>query len=589
VNAGEIDIESALLGENLPNGEVNLTPLERNRRGKIEVAGKTVQNGAGLSKMKTPLHILHLEDSPSDAKLVQSTLEAGGIDCTTTRVQTRGDLISALERGGIDLILSDFSLAAFDGLSAAALVRTRWAGIPLIIVSGTPGEEGAIDSFKNGATDYVLKEHLSRLVPAVRRALQAVDAATKCRRLETHLIEAEKMEAIGRLSSRMAHDFSNILAVIVGYNDLITSALGHESPLRKYTEEIRQASNRAAGLTRQLLVFSRKQLVQPSVIDPNDAIQELNKLIRRLIDEKISITIIPGRQTGRVRVDSGYLIQVLLNLVFNARDAMPDGGRLAIETKELTLDKEYADAHPGTTAGRYAMLSVADTGTGMTEEVKARLFEAFFTTKPSGTGLGLASCRTIVQEAGGHIDVESEVGKGTTVKIYLPRVEQTCDLATTTIRASPSLPRTEPIRFRDKAPPPTRSFQRILVVDDDISIRRLNTEMLIRSGYQVDAATDGEAGWKALQGNSYDLVITDNFMPKVTGVEMVKKLHAAGMKLPVIMATAMLPQEEFISHPWLQDVTTLLKPFRGNDLLTAVKKILASNVPSEILPDVHSV
>jgi two-component system, cell cycle sensor histidine kinase and response regulator CckA len=581
-------MESPLLGGNSRSGGTQLKTAGGKSPGKDQVFGQRLQREAGLSKMKPPLHILHLEDNPNDAELVHSTLEAGGIACTTIRVQTRDDLISALERGGIDLILSDFSLAAFDGLSAVALVRTRWAAIPLIIVSGTPGEEGAIDSFKSGATDYVLKEHLSRLVPAVSRALQEVEAAAKCRRLETHLVEAQKIEAIGRLSSGMAHDFSNILAVIVGYNDLITAALGQESPLRKYTEEIRQASNRAAGLTRQLLVFSRKQLVQPSIIDPNDAIQELNKLIRRVIDEKISITIVPGRQTGRVKVDSGYLIQVLLNLVFNARDAMPDGGRLAIETKELTLDQEYADAHPGTTSGSYAMLSVADTGTGMTDEVKARLFEAFFSTKPSGTGLGLASCQTIVQEAGGHIDVESEVGKGTIVKIYLPRVEQTFDLATTTVRTSPSLPRTEPIRVGHEAPAPTKSIWRILVVDDDISIRRLSTEMLIRSGYQVDAAADGAAGWKALQGNSYDLVITDNFMPKMTGVEMVKKLHAAGMKLPVIMATAMLPQEEFVSHPWLRAVTTLLKPFRANELLSAVKKILASNVSAGSSPDVHS-
>jgi two-component system, cell cycle sensor histidine kinase and response regulator CckA len=526
--------------------------------------------------MKSPLHILHLEDNPNDAKLVESTLRAGGIAGAITCVQTRDDLILALERGGIDLILSDFSLAAFDGLSAAELVRSRWAAIPLIIVSGTPGEEGAIAAFKSGATDYVLKEHLTRLVPAVRRTLQEVEAAAKCRRLEAHLIEAQKMEAIGRLSGGMAHDFNNILAVIVGYNDLVTSGLGQESPLRKYTEEIRQASNRAAGLTRQLLVFSRKQLVQPSVIDPNDAVQELNKLLRRLIDERISVTIVPGRQTGRVKVDSGYIIQVLLNLVFNARDAMPDGGHLTIETNDVTLDKGYADAHPGTTPGRYVRLSVADTGTGMTEEVKARLFEAFFTTKPSGTGLGLATCRTIVQQAGGHIDVESEIGKGSTVKLYLPRVEQTFDLSTTAIRTGPPWHNTEPARVEDGAPAPGKSIRRILVVDDDISIRQLSTEMLIRSGYEVDAAADGAAGWKALQGKSYDLVITDNFMPKVTGIEMVKKLHAAGMKLPVIMATAMLPQDELVSNPWLQGVTTLLKPFRADELLSAVKKILCT-------------
>jgi two-component system cell cycle sensor histidine kinase/response regulator CckA len=525
--------------------------------------------------MKSPLQILHLDDNPNDAKLVQSLLEAEGIACASTCVQTRDDLILALERGGIDLILSDFSLAAFDGLSAAELVRTRWAATPFIIVSGTPGEEGAIESFKSGATDYVLKEHLSRLVPAVRRALHEAKAAAKCRRLEAHLIEAQKMEAIGRLSSGMAHDFNNILAVIVGYNDLVTSGLGQESPLRKFTEEIRQASNRAAGLTRQLLVFSRKELVQPSVIDPNDALKELSKLLRRLLDEKISIAIVPGRQTGRVKVDFGYLIQVLLNLVFNARDAMPDGGRLTIESKDVTLDKGYADAHPGITRGRYVTLSVADTGTGMTEEVKSRLFEAFFTTKLSGTGLGLATCRTIVQQAGGHIEVDSEIGKGSTVKIYLPRVEEAFELATTAIWKRP-LQGAEPLRVEDGASRPGKSIQRILVVDDDISIRQLSTEMLIRSGYEVDAAADGAAGWKALQDKSYDLVITDNFMPKVTGVEMVRKLHVAGMKLPVIMATATLPQDEFVSQPWLQAVTTLLKPFRADELLSAVKKTLAA-------------
>jgi two-component system, cell cycle sensor histidine kinase and response regulator CckA len=527
--------------------------------------------------MKSPLYILHLEDNPNDVKLVRSTLEAGGIACATTCVQTRDELIFALEQGSIDLIFSDFSLAAFDGLSAAALVRGRWPGIPVIIISGTPGEKEAIDSFKSGATDYVLKEDLARLVPAVHRALQEVEAVAKCRRLETHLIEAQKMEAICRLSSGMAHDFNNILAVIVGYNDLVTSGLGQESPLRKYTEEIRQASNRAAGLTRQLLVFSRKQLVQPSIIDPNDAIQEVQKLLRRLIDEKISITIVPGRQTGRVKVDFGYITQVLLNLVFNARDAMPDGGQLIIESKDVTLGETYANAHPGTTPGRYVTLSVADTGTGMTDEVKARLFEAFFTTKSSGTGLGLVTCRTIVEQAGGHIDVDSEVGKGSTVKIYLPRVEQTFDPATIGIRTGPSRLGTELLRIQEGAARAGKSTQRILVVDDDISIRQLSTEMLIRAGYEVDAAADGAAGWKALQGKSYDLLITDNFMPKVTGIEMVKKLHAAGMKLPVIMATAMLPQEEFVSHPWLQAVTTLLKPFQANLLLSAVKKILTAD------------
>ena len=265
-------------------------------------------------------------------------------------------MIHALERGGIDLILSDFSLAAFDGFYRRGTCAHQMGGYP---------SDYPVRDARGRRSDRFFQKWRDRLCaegtpltsgPGSKPRLAGGGNPPPNAGGETHLIEAQKIEAIGRLSSSMAHDFSNILAVIVGYNDLITAALGQDSPLRKYTEEIRQASNRAAGLTRQLLVFSRKQLVQPSIIDPNDAIQELNKLIRRVIDEKISITIVPGRQTGRVKVDSGYLIQVLLNLVFNARDAMPDGGRLAIETKELTLDQEYADAHPGTTSGRYAML-----------------------------------------------------------------------------------------------------------------------------------------------------------------------------------------------------------------------------------------
>src|SRR5665647_811299 len=186
--------------------------------------------------MKSPLHILHLEDDPNDAALIQSTLEAGGIICATTCVQSHDDFVAALEHGGIDLILSDFSLPAFDGLSALEIVRTKWPAIPFILVSGTLGEERAIDSLKRGATDYVLKERLARLVPAVHRAMQEVKERTERRRLEAQFIEAQKMEVIGQLAGGVAHDFNNILAVIMGYSDLIMSELGPASPLQKYAE-----------------------------------------------------------------------------------------------------------------------------------------------------------------------------------------------------------------------------------------------------------------------------------------------------------------------------------------------------------------
>ena len=306
--------------------------------------------------MKSPLHILHLEDDLEDAELVQSALKAEGITCAATCVHNRQDFVAALERGGIDLILSDFSLPAFDGLSAIATARAGWPDLPVILVSGTLGEELAVDSLKSGATDYVLKDHLFRLAPAVRRAMQDVEERDERRRLEAQIIEAQKMEVIGLLASGVAHDFNNILAVIIGYSDLMASDLGPDSPLQKYTEEIRHASERAAGLTRQLLVFCRKQTVVPAVLDLNVVVKDLDKMLRRLIDENIEMTIIPGKQIGRVKADSGHVGQVLMNLVVNARDAMPYGGKLTIATNNVELDKNYARKHTSVIPGDYVML-----------------------------------------------------------------------------------------------------------------------------------------------------------------------------------------------------------------------------------------
>jgi two-component system, cell cycle sensor histidine kinase and response regulator CckA len=424
----------------------------------------------------------------------------------------------------------------------------------------------------------VPKRDLSRLAPAVRRAMREVEQAVEQRRLQTQVIESQKLELISQLSSGVAHDFNNLLAVIVGYSDLVTSQLEPDSPLQKYIDEIRHASNRAAGLTRQLLVFSRKQLVRPEVINPNDAVKDLDKMLRRLINPKIEITIIPGGQTGYVKADSGHIGQVLMNLVLNARDAMPAGGKIFIATDNVTLDESCDNQPTGTIPGDYVRLTVSDTGTGMTEEVKAHLFEAFFTTKTFGTGLGLATCRTIVQQSGGHIDVSSELGEGTTFTIYLPRVEQLLQIETESVRSIPLVQGTEALRAGDNMLPIlSKSAHRILVVDDETSVRQLTTEMLIRAGFQVEAAADGAAGWEAIQAKHYDLVITDNFMPNVTGIEMVKKIHAGSMNLPVIMATAIFPQEEFQLHPWLESIPTLLKPFRATELLYTVRKVLSAN------------
>ena len=521
------------------------------------------EGGTWQSRMKSPLHILHLEDDPNDAALIQSALEAGGLPCSITRAQSRDDFVAALEKGGIDLILSDFTMPGFDGMSALKIARARWPAIPFIHVSGTLGEEQAIDSLRSGATDYILKGRLSRLLPAVRRALHGVEEQARRRRLEGELIEAQKMEVIGQLAGGVAHDFNNILFVIMGYNDLIAAGLAPESPLQNHTEVIRHASERAAGLTRQLLIFSRKQKVEPVVLDLNDAVKDLEKMLRRLIGENIEMTMVPGKNIGRIKADSGYVGQVLMNLAVNARDAMPDGGRLAVATGNATLDEDYASAHPGAIPGDYVMLSVSDTGTGMTAEVKARLFEAFFTTKPKGqgTGLGLATCQTIVQQSGGHIAVESEPGKGATFKIFFPRVEEPLAAANRPSRTGPLPGGTETV----------------LVVEDDPSVRQLACGILEAHGYEVLPAANGQDALHRARdhkGSPIRLALTDVIMPLMGGKVMAEWLRTTHPDMKILFTSGYTDDAMNQQGALGPGVAFLPKPYTPASLLRKVREML---------------
>ncbi len=513
--------------------------------------------------MKSPLHILHLEDDPNDAALVQSTLEAGGITCAITCVQKRDDFVAALERDGVDLILSDFTLPGFDGLSALEIAHAKWPAIPLILLSGTLGEERAIDALKSGATDYVVKERLARLVPAVHRAMKEVEERVERQHLEAEFIEAQKMEVVGQLAGGVAHDFNNILAVIMGYSELTMERLGPDHVLKNNLEMIRSAAGQAAGLTRQLLIFSRKQAVQPVVLDLNDVVNDLDKMLRRLIDENIELTVVPGKQIGRIKADSGYVGQVLMNLVVNARDAMPNGGKLTIATDNVALDENYARTHPGAIPGDYVMLSVSDTGTGMTDEVKARLFEAFFTTKPKGkgTGLGLATCQSIVQQSGGHIGVDSEVGKGTTFEIYFPRVEQPLDVAARLLQTGP-LP---------------RGTETLLVVEDEPAVRHLARDVLEAQGYEVLRAANGQHALHVARehkGSPIRLVITDVIMPRMGGKVMAEWLKATYPNLKILFTSGYM-DDAIARHGVLEPgVQFLPKPYTPTTLVRKVREML---------------
>lgn len=388
-------------------------------------------------------------------------------------------------------------------------------------------------------------------------------AEKRTERAEAQFIESQKMEVVGQLAAGVAHDFNNILGVIIGYSDLLGPEIKSNGPGRNYLEEIRHASERAAGLTRQLLIFSRKQTVQPVVLGLNDAVKDLDKMLRRLIDENIEFTIIPGKQIGLVKADSGYVGQVLMNLVVNARDAMPNGGKLTIATNNVTLDEHYARTHPDAVPGDYVMLSVSDTGTGITDEVKGRLFEAFFTTKPKGkgTGLGLATCQTILKQSGGHIGVYSELGKGTTFKAYFPRVDQPLDVIATSSQAGP-LP---------------RGTETLLFVEDEPAVRHLACSVLEAQGYNVLRANNGEEGLRValnLKGQPIRLVVTDVIMPLMGGQEMAQRLKSAYPNLKIIFTSGYT--DDAIAHHGVLDpgVAFLSKPYAPAILARKVREVL---------------
>ena len=386
---------------------------------------------------------------------------------------------------------------------------------------------------------------------------------TERKLLEKQFIQAQKMEVVGQLAGGVAHDFNNILGVIMGYCDFLTADLNPDSSLRAYVEEIRQATKRAAGLTQQLLVFSRKQTVQPVVLDLNDVMHDLEKMLLRLIDEHIELKFVPGHQIGRIKADPGYIGQVLMNLAVNARDAMPNGGKLSIATSNVTFDGNHTREHPGAIPGDFVMLSISDTGTGMTDEVKAHLFEAFFTTKPpgKGTGLGLTTCETIVQQSGGHIEVQSELGRGTTFKVYFPRVDQPLDFDT---------------KFITTAPLP-RGTETLLIVEDEPSLRHLSRRVLEGQGYEVLSAANGQEGLQVARehkGSPIRLVVTDVVMPLMSGKVMAEWLHITYPDLKILFTSGYT--DDAISQHGVLDtgVAFLAKPYTPAALARKVREIL---------------
>jgi PAS domain S-box-containing protein len=384
------------------------------------------------------------------------------------------------------------------------------------------------------------------------------------RRFEEELRQSQKMEAVGRLAGGVAHDFNNILGVIMGYGEIVKRRMPAADPLQGKVAEILKAAASAADLTRQLLAFSRKQILQPRVLDLNLVVADMDKMLRRLIGEDIELKTSLREPLGSVRADPGQIEQVLMNLVVNARDAMPGTGSLLIETAAVELDASSLALHPGARPGPHVMLAVSDTGEGMDKETVSRIFEPFFTTKAlgKGTGLGLSTVYGIVQQSGGLIDVYSEKGLGTTFKVYLPRIEATAARA-----AVESAPR-----------PPRAESETVLLVEDEAALRSMICETLSDGGYRVlEAGTPREAfDVAAAHEGPIHAVLTDVIMPGMSGRELADQLRSIRPETPVVYMSG-YTDDAIVHHSGLAPSAVFLqKPFTVGGLLVKVREALAA-------------
>jgi PAS domain S-box-containing protein len=386
---------------------------------------------------------------------------------------------------------------------------------------------------------------------------------TEQKSLQEQFLQAQKVEAVGRLAGGVAHDFNNILTAIGGYAELIMRRLSSSDPLYRHVDQVLKATERASGLTRQLLAFSRKQTLQPRVLDLSNAVAEIEKMLRRLIGEDIELHTIRGAAVGHVKADPAQIEQVILNLALNARDAMPKGGKLIIEVANATLGEDYARRHPGVPPGEYVLLAVSDTGVGMKEEVKEHIFEPFFTTKRQGegTGLGLATCYGIVKQSGGHINVYTEPDRGTTFRIYLPRTDASID--------------PQPERLKLQALP--TGHETILVAEDEPGVRKLSVDVLRSLGYHVIEAGNGEEGMRAATenpGEKIDLLFTDVVMPQMDGKQLADWFETT-RPVTKVLFTSGYTADAILRRGIVEDrIAFLEKPYTPAVLAQRVREIL---------------
>ncbi len=510
--------------------------------------------------MKSPLRALIVEDSEADCELLLRALSLGGYEVTHERVDSAGGLATHLHDYPWDIVISDFSIPGFSGSTALQMIREAHLDTPFIFVSGTIGEDTAVDAIRRGANDYVMKGNLSRLLPAIRRELRDAELRRDHKMNEQRLRQLEKFEAIGQLAGGIAHDFNNIIGAILGWAELGLSECPAEGRLPKALRNIQEQSRRAAGLTRQLLAYARRQILEPRDFDVNKLVFETTALLQRVIGENIEVKLALALKPQIIKADPSQIEQVVMNLCLNARDAMPKGGQLLIETREADLDKEYVEQHPYALLGKHVELVVSDSGVGMDSATMQRAFEPFFTTKEvgKGTGLGLATALGIVRQHRGTIEVDSTVGQGTTIRVFLPTSDGI-----------------EKLRQVDDQSPAKGGTETILIAEDNDGMRRMIQETLSSLGYRVLIAADGEEATAKFREHSrnIDLLVLDLIMPKLDGPGVYSEIVKIRPEIPVIFTTGYAEQSEL---PAVNGRSAMLlqKPFSARSLGVKIREAL---------------
>ena len=511
--------------------------------------------------MSAPLRILHLEDDAKDAEIVQGVLEAGGIACRVTRVETRDDFIASLQEPALDLVLADFSLPSFDGMSALHLALEKRPEVPFIFVSAALGEELAIDALKLGASDYVLKDRVSRIVSSVQRALREAAERAERRRLESRLRQAQRLEAMGTLAGGIAHDFNNILGAILGYGErVLREARGRR--LRGDVESIMAAGERGRALVERILAFTRSGLGERVAVHVEKVVREALDLLEAKRPARIHVKA--DLRAGRAALlgDPTQVHQILMNLGTNAVQAMGPGGTLSVLLDAIRFERPRSATIGSIEAADYVVLTVADTGSGIAPEIIERIFEPFFTTKDvgTGTGLGLSLVHGIVTELGGAIDVASTPGTGSVFTVYLPRSGEVEALD----------------ENEEELAMPRGEGQRVLIVDDEEPLVRLATRTLEELGYAPTGFTSSAAALAAFRADPqrFDALITDERMPGMSGSALIREVRGIRSRMPIVLMSGYVGGAIASSAREAGAEEVLKKPLSARELATSLARVL---------------